>query len=122
MAVAASLGTTPPASLPVHAVFAGSPLSTLAPSVACPQWRRRISPAEGKALELLGHAIEYLADEFVLHSGRIPSLHAQDPQIQALQLLMAANRQVYYSCPLITPMRTRLINRLRGRITGEAVR
>ncbi len=58
--------------------------------------RRRISPEAGHALEILGHAIEYLTDEFV-HAGGWFSAH--DGQVDAVQLLMAANRQIYFSCP-----------------------
>ena len=58
--------------------------------------RRRIDPRAGHALEILGHAIEYLTDEFV-HSGGDLSPH--NPELQAVQLLMAFNRQVYFECP-----------------------
>jgi len=60
--------------------------------------RRHITPEAGRALEMLGHAIEYLTDEFV-HEGK--DLSARDPQVQAIQLLMALNRQVYYECPFV---------------------
>lgn len=58
--------------------------------------RRRITPAAGRALELLGHAIEYLTDELVHEGG---PLSLDDGQLQAIQLLMALNREVYYACP-----------------------
>ena len=58
--------------------------------------RRRISPEAGHALEILGHAIEYLTDEFV-HAGG--SFSAHDGQVEAVQLLMAMNRQIYFACP-----------------------
>ena len=58
--------------------------------------RRRISPEAGRALEILGHAIEYLTDEFV-HAGGAFSAH--DPQVQAVQLLMRLNREIYFNCP-----------------------
>lgn len=58
--------------------------------------RRRISPESGHALEILGHAIEYLTDDYV-HAGG--SFSAQDGPVRAVQLLMAANRQIYFSCP-----------------------
>jgi hypothetical protein len=58
--------------------------------------RRRISPQAGRALEILGHAIDYLTDEYV-HSGGTFAL--DDPQVQAIQLLMAMNRQIYFECP-----------------------
>jgi hypothetical protein len=58
--------------------------------------RRQISPDAGRALEILGHAIEYLTDEFV-HEGGFFS--TQDGRLDAVQLLMAQNRLVYLSCP-----------------------
>ncbi|MGO8932398.1 MAG: hypothetical protein ACLQDA_01690 [Terracidiphilus sp.] len=58
--------------------------------------RRRISPEAGRALEILGHAIEYLTDEFV-HAGG--SLSAHNAQVKAVQLLIGVNRQIYFACP-----------------------
>jgi hypothetical protein len=58
--------------------------------------RRRIAPQAGRALEILGHAIEYLADEFVYAGG---SFSARDPQVEAVQLLMGLNREIYLDCP-----------------------
>lgn len=60
--------------------------------------RRRMSPEAGRALEILGHAIEYLADEFV-HAGG--ALSVEDGQVEAMQLLMAVNRKIYFACPEI---------------------
>lgn len=58
--------------------------------------RRRISPEAGHALEILGHAIEYLTDEFVC-TGEAFSAH--DAQVEAVQLLMSLNREIYFGCP-----------------------
>ncbi|MGD0345212.1 MAG: hypothetical protein ABSA85_00565 [Terracidiphilus sp.] len=58
--------------------------------------RRRISPHAGRGLEILGHAIEYLTDEFVYAGG---SFSAHDPQVEAVQLLMGLNREIYFDCP-----------------------
>jgi hypothetical protein len=70
-----------------------SNVTTVSPT---PNRRRRIDPRAGRALEKLGHAIEYLTDEFVHEGG---SLSAKDPQLEAVQLLMTANRKVYFECP-----------------------
>jgi hypothetical protein len=61
-----------------------------------PNRRHRITPKAGHALEILGHAIEYMTDEFVYEDG---ALSARNAQLQAVQLLMALNRQVYFECP-----------------------
>jgi hypothetical protein len=58
--------------------------------------RRLIPPEAGRALEILGHAIEYLTDEFVNAGG---SFSAQDPRVEAVQLLMGLNRKIYLDCP-----------------------
>ena len=67
--------------------------------------RRRISPEAGRGLEILGHAIEYLADEYI-HSSR--TFSANDPDVQAIQLLMAFNRQIYLECPVVPTWAERL--------------
>ena len=71
--------------------------------------RRRISPQAGHALEILGHAIEYLTDEFVHEGGTFSPNNAQ---LQAVQLLMAVNRQVYFECPEVTPLGKRILSML----------
>jgi hypothetical protein len=65
---------------------------------------RRITPQAGRALEKLGHAIEYLADEFVHMDG---SFRAPNAHVEAVQLLMALDRQVYFECPEIPSLKDR---------------
>jgi hypothetical protein len=97
-----------------------STLSSLPVSAAIPAQlasqgrthRRRIAPEAGRALEVLGHAIEYLSDEFV-HAGG--SLSAHNAQVEAVQLLIAANRQIYFACPEVPSMGERWRAMLRGR-------
>jgi hypothetical protein len=69
--------------------------------------RRRIDPQSGHAFEILGHAIEYLADEFVHEGG---SFSIDNGQVQAMQLLMALNRQIYFECPEVPPFGRRLLS------------
>jgi hypothetical protein len=78
--------------------------------------RRHISPQSGKALEVLGHAIEYVADEYALSVADSASQPGNDPQVQAMQILMAANRNVYYTCPIASTLGERFRNfwRFRG--------
>ncbi len=72
---------------------------------ALPVWflARRAS----RALEILGHAIEYLADEYVRDDAP-PS--QKEGTMQAIQILMAINRDIYFSSPK-TPT---LVERLRA--------
>jgi len=60
--------------------------------------RRQIDVQSGHALEILGHSIEYLADEYVHDGG---SFSAHDASVEAMQQLMAINRQIYYACPFV---------------------
>jgi hypothetical protein len=73
-----------------------APLLTAGEMPARSNRRRRITPEAGCALEVLGHAIEYLTDELVHEGG---PLSLDDGRLQAIQLLMAINREVYYACP-----------------------
>lgn len=84
--------------------LAPATLATDLPIAMVPGRRRRITPQAGRALEILGHAIEYLTDEFV-HEGQ--PLSADNRQIIAVQLLMAVNRQIYYECPIVPTLRER---------------
>jgi hypothetical protein len=87
--------TTAGISIPASAAAPGH----LAPShLLRANRRRRIGPEAGHALEKLGHAIEYLSDEFVHEGG---ALDAHNAQVEAVQLLMALNRRIYLECPQI---------------------
>lgn len=67
--------------------------------------RRRISPQAGRALEILGHAIGYLTDEFI-HAGG--SFSTPDPRVEAIELLMGLNRAIYFECPEVLSLADRL--------------
>jgi hypothetical protein len=79
-----------------HSSPAVPTLESLAADVSRRVRRRRIDFNAGRALEILGHAIEYLADEFV-HDATL--LSPNDSRLEAIQILMAANREIYFSCP-----------------------
>jgi hypothetical protein len=91
-----------------------TPFHAAATGVGARTARRHIPPPAGFALETLGHAIEYLVDEYVHAAGSIPSIHCSDPRLQAIQMLMAANREVYYSCPVVPSLWQRLRRRFFG--------
>lgn len=57
---------------------------------------RSFTPAEGKALEMLGHAIEYLVDEYTLECRScFEEVKSKAPQVIAIEILMASSRQLY---------------------------
>lgn len=78
--------------------------------------RRRIDRQSGRALEILGHAIEYLTDEYVfdLAKDEAPPL-ASDGPVKAIQLLMSINREIYFQCPEVEDLATRCLSILHGR-------
>ena len=90
---------------------------SLKPSAPMRQVRRHIDPQSGRALEILSHAIEYLTDEYVHEFGKEGrgSFSSGDARVQAVQLLMAASRKIYFQCPRIEGLATRCLNILRGR-------
>jgi len=64
--------------------------------------RRSIDPDTGRALVTLGHALEYLADEFIREGG---SFAANRGQVDAIQILIGLNRQIYMACPEVPTFR-----------------
>jgi len=86
-------------------VKGGSIARSCAGQVAKGQGRRHINPRAGRTLELLGHAIEYLTDEYFHEKNRFSS---NDSQVAAIQLLMRLNREVYYECPVVRTLGERL--------------
>lgn len=67
---------------------------------------RRITPQAGRALEILGHAIDYLIDEWIHVRGK--NLSPDDPQAEAIYLLMKLNREIYDDCPPVFTLMERL--------------
>ena len=70
--------------------------------------RRQLSPEEGRAIEILGHAIEYLADEYCADAQPKGRLGNADPRIEAIQMLKALNRKIYHSAAAEEPAFTRV--------------
>jgi hypothetical protein len=68
--------------------------------------KRRISPEAGRALEILGHAIEYLVDEFLFEFEDVP-IEWRSGRIQSIQLLVSVNRQIYFECPTVPTIKER---------------
>jgi hypothetical protein len=66
--------------------------------------RRRTSLQQGQALEVLGHAIEYLIDSRMFFIDR-PSSRADS---DAIHLLMLRSRQIFRECIEVVPPAQRL--------------
>jgi hypothetical protein len=85
-----------------------------------PPVRRRLSPEGGRALEILGHAIEYLADEYAADPHDKGPLGNADPRIAAIQILKALNRAVYFSGTEVEPVFRRMRRWLLGARVGSS--
>jgi hypothetical protein len=72
--------------------------------------RRRITPQAGRGLEILGHALDYLKDEFVYDGCRFDEDRGR---LHAIQLLASLNRQIYFACGVEPTMRERVQSLLR---------
>src|SRR5271156_3574114 len=66
--------------------------------------RRRSSPQQGRALEILGHAVEYLVDSRMFMVDR-PTTRAD---AEATQILMLLSREVFFECAAVVPPARRL--------------
>jgi hypothetical protein len=73
-------------------------------SPAGPLVRRQLSRESSRALEILGHAIEYLADEYAVDKADKGPLGNGDPRVEAIQVLKALNRAIYYSGAEVQPV------------------
>lgn len=70
------------------------------------QPRRRANLQQGRALEILGHAIEYLVDSRMF----LIDQPATAADAQATQILMRLNRQIFDECTEVLPKHRRLRN------------
>jgi len=77
--------------------------------------RRRGSIQQGRALETLGHAVEYLVDSrlFQVEDDN------QRAEQEAVQILMRASRAVFAECPEVVSLRTRLRRWMQDRLAQE---
>jgi hypothetical protein len=73
--------------------------------------RRRVPPRAAQGIDILRSAIEYLANE-VIRDSVPPAL--QYGRMQAVELLMALNREVYLACPVKRSFAERCRRFLRG--------
>ncbi len=66
--------------------------------------RRRSNPQQGRGLEILGHAVEYLVDSRMFQIDR-PTTRAD---AEATQILMLLSRKVFFECAAVVPPARRL--------------
>ena len=66
--------------------------------------RRRASSEQGRALETLGHAVEYLVDSRIRFNDPLASAGERE----AIEILMRLNRAVFSECPEVVPLSRRI--------------
>jgi hypothetical protein len=66
---------------------------------------RRPDPQQGRALEVLGHAVEYLVDSYSLRD-------AGKADLLAISILHKASLDVFAECKIVIPFRQRLARML----------
>jgi hypothetical protein len=81
--------------------------------------RRKVTEEAGRGLEKLGHALEYLTDEFVCDGCRVPEDYGR---LQAIQLLASLNRQIYFACGVEPTFRERVHALFRRLVTQANLR
>lgn len=75
-----------------------------------PPARRRTTPVQGRALEILGHAIEYVVD------SRLPEGGPSAAENQAIRVLMACSRAVFEDAAAVVPVHQRVGSWIQGRM------
>ncbi len=99
----------PRRSRPVTVEDASQDVTSNAPR---PLVRRRPTMQQGRALEALGHAIEYLVDSRMFLVDRPYTLAEPD----AIQILSRSSREVFATCAEAVPMAQRLMLWASGRL------
>jgi hypothetical protein len=74
--------------------------------------RRRSSVQQGRALEILGHAVEYLVDSRMFLIDQ-PTTRAD---AEATQILMLLSREVFFECAEVVPPARRLGHWIAGKL------
>lgn len=82
----------------------GSEMALVRSSRVQPAPRRRGSAQQGRALETLGHAVEYLVDSRMFLVERSSAKAEQE----AVQILMRMSRSVFSECPEVVTLWMRM--------------
>lgn len=75
--------------------------------------RRIMTREQGRALEMIGHAVDYLNDFYVQNGPDNEILDFRNsPSADAVRLLIEAQRHLFRELPLAEPLSARIWNRL----------
>lgn len=82
------------------------------PSPANSRMRRKITREQGCALEVIGHAVDYLNDSYLYEGADDEIIDFSGPSMDAVRILISAQRQILSSLPLSEPLPLRFWNTL----------
>lgn len=81
--------------------------------------RRILTREQGRALEMIGHAVDYLNDCFLYHGEDNELINVGGTPNQAIQILVSLRWQILEAAPVREPMGLRLWNALFHRTNSE---
>jgi hypothetical protein len=73
---------------------------------------RPMTREQGRALEIIGHAADYLADCYLQEGAEEEIIDFSGPSAEAIQILISSRREILRSLPLTEPLMLRLWNML----------
>ncbi len=86
--------------------------SALAGNPKAHNLRRILTREQGRALELIGHAVDYLNDCYLYEGDENEPINIGGPSTQAVQILVAARSKILQSASVREPRRLRIWDRL----------
>ena len=78
--------------------------------------RRVISREQGRALETIGHAVDYLSDCLLMEGPDDELVTGCCPATEAVQILISLHLELLHSLPLVEPMPQRIWNAIFRRL------
>ncbi len=81
--------------------------------------RRILTREQGRALEMIGHAVDYLNDCYLYHGEDDELINVGGTPNQAIQILVSLRWQILQAVPIREPRRLRLWNALFHRHNSE---
>ena len=111
-------------SLPFQAAPDIAPIAVIPQALANRQTRRKlrrvVTREEGRALEMIGHAVDYLNDCYLYEGDEKEIINIGGATMKALGILASARAQILEALPVAEPRTMRLWNALFHRSDGRS--
>lgn len=82
--------------------------------------RRRMTREDGRALERISHAADYLLDSYSHQGLAQEKIFGKTPEMEAIHVLVQARNRILEALPVIEPLRQRIWNSLVSRKPAQA--